>query len=382
MAKSARAGIRSGFLVAIMHVAPYLIVPEVAWAQGPGTVTGTVSDADGAPLIGAEITHGSTSLRAITDEKGIFRIVNVPVGTGTMNVRRLGFIPSQLAVQVLPGREVAVAVRLMPIAARLEPIVVRGERINYTGRLAGYYQRLERKTTGYFITREQIDRENPRRLKELLRHIPGITEVRGRGRSSGIRMRGRSCSPLVWMDGVPMPAGEVDLDSFSPNTLQGVELYLGSTTAPVRYTYTRDASSCGTILLWSRGPDTDPFYHSPPLSAELERLVASASVFTSDEVDRRAAIDPTHPLELAFPPSLFAGGVKGLVVAEFVIDTTGRVENETIGIVSSTHPLFTAAVRSALAGAVYIPAVKDGQRVRQVVQQPFDFRLARQSKGL
>ena len=46
-------------------------------------------------------------------------------------------------------------------------------------------------------------------------------------------MRGRTCWPLVWIDGTPMPAGEVDLDAFSPSTIQGIELYLGSTTAPI-----------------------------------------------------------------------------------------------------------------------------------------------------
>ena len=380
MAISRRSVTLSGFLVAALHATSSVVAPS-AWGQGPTKVTGIVSDADGAPLIGAEVTHGSTSLRAVTDDKGSFLIVNVPAGTSTIRVRRLGFSPSELPISVPPAGEVSVAVHLAPIVARLEPIIVRGEKIHYTGRLAGYYQRLERRTSGYFITRDQIDRENPRGLKELLRHAPGITEVRGRGRSSGIRMRGRSCWPLVWIDGVPMPAGEVDLDSFSPSTLQGVELYLGSTTAPARYIYTRDASSCGTILLWSRGPDTDPLYYPPPLSPELERLVASASVFTSDEVDRRASLDPGYPPELSFPPSLFAEGVRGRVVAEFVIDTSGRVEHETIGIVSSTHPLFTASVRSALAEAVYIPAVKDGQRVRQVVHQPFDFRLTRRGKG-
>lgn len=378
MKKTARAGIRYGLFLAIRQITLSTVIPALVWAQGPGTIRGAVSDSFGAPLIGAEISLENSSLRAVTDERGGFRIVNVPVGRGTLHVRRLGFIPHQLPVEVPPGSEVSVALRLIPVAARLEPIVVHGQRMNYTGRLAGYYQRLERRTSGVFITREQIDRQNPRQLKELLRHVPGITEVRGRGRSSGIRMRGRTCWPLVWMDGIPMPAGEVDLDSFAPNTLQGIELYLGATTAPARYTYTRDASSCGTILLWSRGPDTDPINQPPPLASELERLVSSRTVFTSDQVERRATVDPGHPLELAFPPSLFAEGVRGLVVAEFVIDTAGRVENETIGIVSSTHPLFTAAVRSALAGAIYVPALKHGQPVRQIVHQPFDFKVTRQ----
>ena len=60
-------------------------------------------------------------------------------------------------------------------------------------------------------------------------------------------------------------------------------------------------------------------------------------------------------------------------MAEFVVGTDGTVEMDTYGVVSSTHPLFTEAVRQALQGATFIPAVKDGRVVRQVVHLPFRF---------
>ena len=51
-----------------------------------------------------------------------------------------------------------VDVRLTPIARRLYPVVVLAGRAKYNGRLAGYYQRLERRSSGYFITREDMKR--------------------------------------------------------------------------------------------------------------------------------------------------------------------------------------------------------------------------------
>jgi TonB family protein len=373
---------RAESLVATIGVVLTVAVPALPLAaQSLGGITGSVTDSARLPLVAVEITVDGTTLRTETNEKGEFRVEGIPLGTTVLRARRLGFIPSQSRVEVSEAGPASVLLRLTPVAAMLEPVVVRAEKMRYTGRLAGYYQRLERKSSGVFITREQIDRENPRMLKDLLQHVPGIREVRGRGASRGIRMRGRGCWPLVWMDGVPMAAGEVDLDAFPPSTIHGIELYLGSTTAPARYTYTQDVSSCGTILLWSRGPDTDPINPPPAPVSELERLVAGSSVFTPDQVDRQAILDDRHPLELSFPPALFAARTRGLVIAEFVIDTLGNVENETIGIVSSTHPLFTAAVRSALGKATYVPALKQGQVVRQIVQQPFDFVVARQAKN-
>lgn len=185
-------------------------------------------------------------------------------------------------------------------------------------------------------------------------------------------MRGRSCRPLVWMDGVPMPAGEVDLDAFPVNSLHGIEVYPGSTSAPQDYTMGTGLSECGTILLWSRGPDTDPMVRSRR-AQDLGQLIASLKAFSADQVDKPATLVGEESLDLIYPPELLADGQAGSVLAEFVVDETGAIERETVAIVSSNHPLFSAAVNLALKSASYVPATKAGKPVRQVVQQPFSF---------
>jgi outer membrane biosynthesis protein TonB len=49
------------------------------------------------------------------------------------------------------------------------------------------------------------------------------------------------------------------------------------------------------------------------------------------------------------------------------------VEPGTLGIISSSHPLFADAVRRAVAVAVFTPALRAGKPVRQLVHQPFEF---------
>jgi len=359
-------------LIAFLTAATILSAIPLA-AQQQGVITGTVTDSSGVPVLGAEVAVNGSAGHVFSDERGAFRISGVPLGARVLSARRLGFAPFQVGVQVSDVSEARVAIRMKLLAAALPPVVIRASRMSYTGRLAGYYERLEKKSSGYFITREQIDQENPGRLGQLLQHVPGISSVRGRAGITGIRMRGRRCWPLVWIDGTPMPAGEVDLDSFAPSTIQGIELYLGSTTAPLRYIYNRDLSSCGTLLIWSRGPDTDPIRSTPTPSVDLEELLARLAVYNADQVDRRAHLDTTALLRLSFPPALFAARVAGLVIAEFVVDSAGRIENGTLGIISSTAPLFTDAVRVALESASYVPAIKDGRPVRQLVQQRFQF---------
>lgn len=337
-----------------------------------GVLTGTVVDSAGSPVSGAEVAIAGSSANTTSGDRGEFRIAGLAPGRIVLRARRLGFRPDSAAAILTDRGAAGVTIRLKQVAAALSPVTVRAQRVDFTGRLAGYYQRLDRRISGTFITRAQIDRENPRTLSQLLQHAPGMTAFRGRAGSQGVRMRGRGCWPLVWLDGSPMPTGDVDLDGIPPNTIHGIELYLGSTTAPTRYSAPRDLSSCGTILLWSRGPDTDPI-PSRRGTGNLEALVASLTIFTADQVDSVATLDTRRPLDVGYPPALFAEKVAGSVVAEFVVSAEGRVERDTFGVVSSSHRLFSEAVRRALETAVFTPAVRAGRRVRQVVHQPFTF---------
>jgi TonB family protein len=360
---------RALLLAVILPVAPLALAAQA-------TLTGSVTDTSGAPIAGAQIAIVGTSAQTRTDQHGAFRLTNIPMGDASVTARRLGFAPLTMPLRVGAESGAVVAIRMIPVAAILPAVVVRPGRITYTGRLSGYYGRLEKKTSGYFITREQIDRENPSTMGQLLQRAPGIRALRGRHGITSVRMRGRACWPLVWIDGTPMPSGEVDLDSFVPSSIQGIELYLGSTTAPIGYIFDRDLSSCGTILIWSRGPDTDPVHSPSYSSAGLEDLVNRPIVYRPHEVDRQARLDTSEVLSLTFPPPLFASRTPGLVIAEFVVDTLGRVEDGEVGIVSSTAPPFEVAVRAALASATFVPALKDGRPVRQLVQQPFKFDIA------
>jgi len=61
------------------------------------------------------------------------------------------------------------------------------------------------------------------------------------------------------------------------------------------------------------------------------------------------------------------------VLMQYVVDERGAIDPVTISIVSSSHPLFSAAAALALKRATYHPAMKGGIAVRQVVLQPFSF---------
>jgi protein TonB len=78
---------------------------------------------------------------------------------------------------------------------------------------------------------------------------------------------------------------------------------------------------------------------------------------------------------LRYPDMLKSSNIEGEVMAQFVVDTTGRYESGTFKVLKSSHDLFTAAVRNALPGMRFYPAEVGGRKVKQLVQQPFTFSL-------
>lgn len=96
--------------------------------------------------------------------------------------------------------------------------------------------------------------------------------------------------------------------------------------------------------------------------------------------ERGAVPAPGNPRP-RYPSALRAAAVEGMVLAEFVIDTGGSIEMETVRIVESDHPLFEAAVREILPRLRFLPAEAGGVRVRQMVRLPFEFRLERDQEG-
>ena len=95
------------------------------------------------------------------------------------------------------------------------------------------------------------------------------------------------------------------------------------------------------------------------------------------QVEQQATPLPNNA-EPAYPEMLKAAGVQGEVLAQFVVDTTGRAEMNTFKVLKSSHDLFTISVKSALLSMHFHPAEIAGRKVRQIVQMPFVFGLSKE----
>ena len=98
--------------------------------------------------------------------------------------------------------------------------------------------------------------------------------------------------------------------------------------------------------------------------------------FRADQVEHQVSV-VTGSAPPQYPEVLRNAGVEGQVTALFIVDERGRTEESSLRFVRSDNRLFEEAVRVALRRMRFNPALVGGRRVRQLVQMPFVFTLAR-----
>ncbi|MDR2117907.1 MAG: TonB-dependent receptor [Tannerellaceae bacterium] len=206
---------------------PY--TPSPAVLQAGKTVTGTVTDAGGEPVIGANVIEKGTANGTITDIDGRFSLEVKP--DAVLVVSYIGYTPSEIAV----GNRQTFTVRLTEDSQALEEIVVVGygtqKKINLTGA----------------VTTVKYDQELENRpitdVSQVLQgKVPGVwaTQFSGNPGEDGatIRIRGygslgtssdsRDPNPLVLIDGVEGRISEVD-----PNAIESMTVLKDAASAAI-----------------------------------------------------------------------------------------------------------------------------------------------------
>ncbi len=111
--------------------------------------------------------------------------------------------------------------------------------------------------------------------------------------------------------------------------------------------------------------------------SDLERLQVAAQAvgaFTVIEVDSAAERDPLS-VAPAYPKEMLAQNIEGAATMQFVVDSTGLIDMETVRVIAATHREFTQAVREAMPRMRFRPALRGTLAVRQLVEQPFKFAI-------
>jgi TonB family protein len=367
------AAVRTAVVVALCGA----LAPIAEGQSRSAVVSGVVRDSAGQPVSDVEVSVVGAGVRARTDDEGAFVLPPIMAGPATLVARRLGYGLHQREMRLTAGEGRSIVVVLSSTPGVLESVNVTARAEPFDSRLAGFNARSARRV-GHFVTRERIDRSNSTTVIEMLREIPGVRIAGTRAGVRSVRLRNASCPPVVFVDGFPAGAGEFDLDIVDLQSLEGVEVYNGIASVPPEFTTPRDLHRCGVIALWSRParPRARDAIAARRTDDAVPKLMALAipsisEVHSSDQVEQGAkAIAVVVP---SYPDSLLMARTSGRVVVEVIVDTAGRVEEGSVDVLFSSDERFTRAVRAALVGSRFTPALAGGHRVRQFLQLPFVF---------
>jgi hypothetical protein len=221
--------------------------------ENPGRVLGRVDDRETGKPVGTArirllaISGGARVGGQESDSAGFFSFPEVEAGEYRIQVTRLGYREIADTLEIPAHGETRVEISMVPDAVDLEPLVVTAVQ-----REPGFLRELRARRElgfGHFVTREEIEAQNPSRVTDLLRRMPGIRVVPGsQFRDDAVLMRGR-CRPRLWIDGVPVWS-EMSIDQvLVPVEVEAIEVY-SAATIPPRF----GRNACGVVVVWTRVP--------------------------------------------------------------------------------------------------------------------------------
>lgn len=145
-------------------------------------ISGTVTNADGDPLIGATVIINGTNTGALTDDTGAFTLT-VPAGEQAIDISYLGFSSQTVIIPATYDEASPLSVSLLPDKLSLDAVVVTGT--------FGNRSQKESPLSMTYLNARQLQNLSANSQADILRTIPGITAEGGGGEvASNVFVRG------------------------------------------------------------------------------------------------------------------------------------------------------------------------------------------------
>ena len=225
--------------------------------RGLSTARGIVRDMNGKPLANTRVGTLDNGASVLTNSEGQYVLTGAPAGTQTLELRALGYQPLRRAVTLKTNGVTDVdATRLDRAAQKLASISVTGTRKD--GRLTKFgFDDRRRRSNGFFMDAEEIEKKSGIYLGDVLRFAPGLTPVyTSRGRSFLMRSTstGDKCTPTYYLDGMRWHALEgssiLELERFiTLRDVAAVEVYSSAAGMPMQFD---TGSGCGAVAFWTK----------------------------------------------------------------------------------------------------------------------------------
>ena len=241
-----------------------VLITSAATAQSQqGTITGRITaQGSGEPLQESRVVLVGTSLFATAAQDGRYAIRNVPAGSYTVRVLRVGYEEQKKPVPVAAGESVTLDFTLTPVVVRLTEVVTTA---------TGEQRRVEQGTTIGSIDASRIMETTPiSNVQDVLAsRTPGV-QVTGGSQTGGggrVRIRGNnslslSNDPIYIIDGIRMTSNSNSSNLFTggtqpnrandinPDEIENIEIVKGPSAATL---YGTDAANGVIVITTKKG---------------------------------------------------------------------------------------------------------------------------------
>ena len=224
-------------LAVLAGLAALALPGTASGTQWPGELSGRIVDSlTRTPLRAVEVLVEPGAWKTSTDASGGFRLRGLEPGSYRVSIRRLGYGPSHLDVDVRNGVVARVTLELTPVALEVGGITATAASIG-----------------GTVLQREAIVVSGARTAGDALQAVPGIVvQERTRGGPQLVSVRGANPDAvLVLLDGVPLNdplTGEADLSTVPARSLTRATVLAGALSARFG-----PRAAAGVILLETSG---------------------------------------------------------------------------------------------------------------------------------
>ncbi len=220
--------------------------------RGTAVVLGRLVDENQKPVAHADIELANSHLKTTTSDSGTFALRDLPAGSQTIQIRKVGFAAMDTSLMLSSKTPVQFEMRLHAAAATLATVNVNARRaaLERVG-----FEKRRKIGLGHFLTADDMQNRGSMYFSDAMRTVQGLTVRPSRnGRqvivpSRGSSIGGRSCVSYV-IDHMPFldrPLGSID-DIVRPDNVIGVEVYQPSE-APSDVVI---SPNCVAVVIWTK----------------------------------------------------------------------------------------------------------------------------------
>lgn len=250
-----------------------LIVLTPAKVVQPRTITGTITDEDGEPMVGATVMVKGTTIGTISDTNGNYSLSEVPEDA----ILVFSYVGMKIE-EVVVGTQTNINVTLKEEASAIDELVVIGYGTVLKSDLTGSVSSLQMDET--LSSRPIVDFG-----QSLYGKVAGIQVLKGSGQpgsSSAIQIRGVNSlsagqSPLIVIDGVQMP--EFNLSLINASDIKSIEILKDAASASI---YGSRAAN-GVILITTKSGVAGPSRFEVNYTYSIQQLIKKIDMMNAAE---------------------------------------------------------------------------------------------------